>query len=630
MEIRTHIRLVVAWRIIVISGIISLIYACSYSEEKISHLSGIVPSRHTLLAVTPSLSLQLTGDTLNKSYPQLKTGKAFPITGILRVDGILYRFMGGDSLRISPLASLSEDTVGWTGKYSFLFPGKGWEQRIYDDSWWSEGKGAFGPVKGYYYPAHTLWGAENIYVRRHIKVDNKEVFKNHKVYARYVCDDQIKLFCNGGFLLENGFTHLTKCQRLTDEAVSQIVDGDNVLAAYCRNTGGAGLLDFGLYIENKTYADAKPATLKKMNVQATQTQFIFQCGEVELQIDFVSPSLSEKWDLTGWPVSFISYQVRTESGKEHTVEVLFDVDTEWMFGKREIDSWIEQDWRFVKSDSLYLAMAADETTFSCMDGHAILSQKLYVGNEEDKDSSGVLLVGYEEGKTFQYSGESLRPLWNKDGTREIKELMMSVGNRYQELKAECSKLDYRWNIKAFQAGNKAFAEQMLPAYRNFVSSHRFMSSSDNKLFCFGDTLGNVREAYKSFPALLFFHRTDWMRGLLDPIFEYCEDIHWSKNYPPYDIGLYPVASKQVKLENCAVEAAANMLMMTTAIVEAEQDFDYAGMHWEQLEVWADYLQQKMKKETYPIIGLLDENDERVKCVLGLAAYYKLIQLKGNL
>lgn len=59
-------------------------------------------------------------------------------------------------------------------------------------------------------------------------------------------------------------------------------------------------MDFGLYIENKTYADAKPATLKKIDVQATQTQFIFQCGEVDLQIDFVSPSLSEKWALTGW------------------------------------------------------------------------------------------------------------------------------------------------------------------------------------------------------------------------------------------------------------------------------------------------------------------------------------------
>ncbi|WP_290086912.1 DUF4964 domain-containing protein, partial [Bacteroides caecimuris] len=100
MEIRTYIRFVVAWRMIIILGIISLVYACSCPDEKISHLSVIAPSRHTLLAVTPSLSLQLTGDTLNKSYPQLRTGEAFPITGILRVDGILYRFMGGDSLRI--------------------------------------------------------------------------------------------------------------------------------------------------------------------------------------------------------------------------------------------------------------------------------------------------------------------------------------------------------------------------------------------------------------------------------------------------------------------------------------------------------------------------------------------------
>ena len=315
-----------------------------------------------------------------------------------------------------------------------------------------------------------------------------------------------------------------------------------------------------------------------------------------------------------------------EGEKEHTVEVLFDVDTEWMFGKRKIDSWVDKDWCFVKSDSLYLAMAADETTFSCEDNHIILSQKLCAGNE----NRGVLLLGYEEGKTFQYSGESLRPLWNKDGTREIKELMMSVGNRYQELKAECNKLDYRWNIKAFQAGNKAFAEQMLPAYRNFISSHRFVLSSDNKLFCFGDTLSNVREAYENFPTLLFFNCTDWMKGLLNPIFAYCEDIYWVKKYPPYDIGLYPIASKQVKLEDCAVEAASNMLMMTTAIVEAEQDFGYADMHWKQLCLWADYLQERMKKMTFPSVGLLDNDDERVKCVLGLMAYHKLVQLKGNL
>lgn len=104
-------------------------------------------------------------------------------------------------------------------------------------------------------------------------------------------------------------------------------------------------------------------------------------------------------------------------------------------------------------------------------------------------------------------------------------------------------------------------------------------------------------------------------------------IYWNKKHPPYDIGLYPVSGKQVKLESCAVEAAANMLIMTTAIVEAEQDFGYADMHWSQLILWADYLQKRIKKETFPLEGLLGENDECVKCTLGLEAYRRLIQLK---
>ncbi len=58
--------------------------------------------------------------------------------------------------------------------------------------------------------------------------------------------------------------------------------------------------------------------------------------------------------------------------------------------------------------------------------------------------------------------------------------------------------------RLLQVGGETLAEYILPAYRNFLSSHRFVLSPDDKLFCFGDTLGNVREAYKSFPALLFF------------------------------------------------------------------------------------------------------------------------------
>ncbi|MCS2815079.1 DUF4965 domain-containing protein [Bacteroides ovatus] len=154
-------------------------------------------------------------------------------------------------------------------------------------------------------------------------------------------------------------------------------------------------------------------------------------------------------------------------------------------------------------------------------------------------------------------------------------------------------------------------------------------SQSGDLFCFGDTFTNVRESYSNFPILLSLNRMDWMKGLLEPVFEYCENDYWRKSYPPYDIGIYPIANRQVKVDDYAVEMAADMLIMITAIVEAEQDFGYADAHWNLLCLWADYLREKMKKEVYPCGGLLNEDDERVKCVLGLMAYRKLIQLKES-
>lgn len=624
MEIRIDISPAVTGRNILLFGVIILL--CSCLRQEIVNSSGICLSEHTLLAITPDFSIKMTGDTLTKNYLELRSGHIFPMTGILRVDGKAYRFMGGDSLRAISLAPLADDSLGWQGKFSYLFPGEGWEQKEYDDSLWNEGKGALGMIKGNY-PIYTLWGVADIYVRRHIDIENKDVLKDRKVYLRYACDDQMTFFCNGTYLFtENHNTQQPKCYQFADEDIARIVAGDNVLAAHGHNTDGVALLDFGLYIETKTYADAELAALKKVDIQATQTHYTFQCGDVELHLDFVSPSLSKKWDMTGWPVGFLSYEVRSKDDKEHAVEILFDVDTEWMFGKRKVEDWAEQDWQFIKSDSLYLAMPSEGTVFSCDEGHAILSQKLCAGN----DQKGVLLLGYEEVAALQYAGECLKPLWKKAGTGEIKELMKSVGRRYQELKRECDKLDKYWNNKAYQTGGQVLVEQMLPAYRDFISSHRFVLSSNNKIFCFGDTLGNVRETYKILPVLSFFDRIDRMKNLLDPIFEYCEDIHWNKKYPPYDMGLYPVAAQQVKLENCGVEAAANMLLMTAAIVETERNFKYASLHWEQLCLWAEYLQERMEKEIFPITELLDENDERVKCALGLKAYHKLIQLKRNL
>lgn len=625
MEIVKNTRPELLCKMVLFSGIISLLSACGYMEKVDIPLSDITSTKHTLLAITHDFTVKTAGNPLSDRYLQLANGDILPLIGILRVDGKSYRFLGGDSLRLTSLVSLS-DTLGWKAMYSYLFPGKGWEQREFNDSAWKKGMGAFGTPQTNY-QVHTPWGAENIYIRRYFRLKDTDSIQGRKVYISYNCDDQISLYCNGTKLFdEYYYVPPTKCRQLPADVIAAIDNGENVLAAYGRNTGGPGLIDFGLYIENKTYCDAEPAILKYTDVKATQTQSVFQCGDMILKLNFVSPSLSEKWNLTGWPVGFISYEIQSNDRKQHTVEILFDVDMEWLFGKKKIENWTEHEWRFAKSDSLYLGMKEINSSLLSIENHVIFSQEL----NGKRNNKGVLLLGYKEGSRMQFNGGNLWPLWNTDGKGKITELMKSVGKRYQEFEKDFDEIDKIWNIKALQKGNKAFIENMIPAYRDFISTHRFVMSVDNNLYCFGDTLGNVREAFNAFPVLMFYMRTDWMKALLNPVFKYCKVVNWKKRYPPYDIGLYPIASKQIKEREYATEAAANMIMMTLNIVEAEDDFKYADSHWDLLSTWAQFLEDRMKEYTYSSVNLGGEEDERMKCVLGLRAYRKLIHLKDKI
>ena len=68
-------------------------------------------------------------------------------------------------------------------------------------------------------------------------------------------------------------------------------------------------------------------------------------------------------------------------------------------------------------------------------------------------------------------------------------------------------------------------------------------------------------------------------------------------------------------------------MMTAVVVETEKDFSYAALHWELLCLWADFLQDRMNKEGHFSDELLDKYDKQVKCVLGLMAFRKLVQMR---
>lgn len=72
-----------------------------------------------------------------------------------------------------------------------------------------------------------------------------------------------------------------------------------------------------------------------------------------------------------------------------------------------------------------------------------------------------------------------------------------------------------------------------------------------------------------FLALLLWGQGRFDERLLNSVFETCENGDWVKKYPPYDIGTYPISGRQSSVEDHSIEVAADMLMMTLAIVELE-------------------------------------------------------------
>lgn len=747
-----------------------LLAACSgraeFDDETLS--SDLRAPAYPLLSLHPHVRLWQTADRLTDRNMAFIDNSQMPFAGFLRVDGVMYRFMGG-GLPMQVLTPMSKDGEGWNTNYTLLSPEKGWEQPGFQDSFWQEGEGAFGTpgIKD----VKTSWPYENIWVRREVKVD-PYVAEHKRLFLRYSHEEDMQLYVNGKLLVDAGpRREINRRVELTQDMVESIrQSGKALLAAHCTNREGKGLLDFGLYAEDRMlpvetlsplsgegerngkwlkrtvkidpetvrrkqlhlryshrdsfrlyvddrllasagpkkrthvrvdipdsvaesladgrallsawcrerdsvaafglYAELRKARQTRADVQATQTHYTFDCGDVELRLSFTSPYLLDDVETLARPVNYISYKVIPKDGKPHKAEIYFEMNARQAFRANGNISLYEKDgltlmragkngqklWEDTKEarvDWGYFYLGTEDEV-TCAQGDAAEMRRHFMENggldnmRSSEDGDYVAFAQHLDVNDGQYKhltaafdglyamnffGENMRPYWNKDGETTVEDLMNTAEDAYEETMTRCYAFDRRLMEEATRAGGKEYAELCALAYRQAVSTFQLSEMQGGELLCFTPRVGPLHEYYAASPLFLCYNPS-LVEAMLTPFFYYSENGKWKKPYPARDLGGYPMVKGQDG-SDMPVEEAGNALIMIAAAARQKDDAAFAEKHWPVLTAWADYLVQNGvdtgdQRDADTFAGKCPHHANlSAKGILGIAAYAQLAESLGK-
>jgi hypothetical protein len=446
----------------------------------------------------------------------------------------------------------------------------------------------------------------------------------------------------------------------------------------------------GVFVGDQFYSvsgfDADGKALKRriyqrnVTVTPTSTVYRFENHLVTLELTFTTPLLLDRLDILTRPVSYVSYKI--ENKTDQMVRFLFGISARGCVDNRTqrvglhktpyslacgnvCQSPLAQSGDTVMIDWGYLhlcdrnAMAGrimDQTgkleVLPINNTYNPYHEEVFLFTVKD-ESEGVVTLAYDEIQPIEYFGTPLKEYYTKYFD-SFGSMVQTAKEEYPQIKQLCDAFDAKLSAETGKFGQD-YQNITALAYRQAIAAHKlvedeegnilFLSKEDDSNGC----IGTLDVTYPSIPLFLKFN-PELVNGMLRPILRYAKSDAWIYDFPPHDVGQYPLANGQIygsrtnylylqggsRTANplqadrqMPVEEAGNMLLCLAAVKKYSGDQRLFDENRTLMKTWADYL----VVHGYDPVNQLCTDDFAgrsarncnlsLKAILGIAAYADL-------
>lgn len=424
-----------------------------------------------------------------------------------------------------------------------------------------------------------------------------------------------------------------------------------------------------------------------LDVTATATTYTFENDKVRLCCRFTSPLILSDPLLVSRPCTYIDFMVEKKNADNVQLDFIVSADLVRQ-EKDEVAGFagtFKQDFSYASMGRMRqqpLGSSGDHTTidwgYVYLAGNDKSTITYDAANEAircqaaDLNGQTTLILAYDDLASINYFGEWRKAYW----TTKYKTILEAISAAFADQKKvykQASEIDCEIEAKAKKIGGDDYAFLCVMSYRHAIAAHKLITDEDQNLIFLSKEndsngcIGTVDVSYPSVPLFMLYN-TEYVKGMLRPIFRFADCDVWTYDFAPHDVGRYPYAwgqvygrsdeeNKRFRSENqfvyppyymypsgsnvyglrdqMPVEECGNMLIMTAMVCRMEQNVSFALPYMETLKKWREYLIRYGADPgeqlcTDDFAGHLSHNTNlSVKAIMGIEGYAQIAALAGE-